>query len=119
MATTQASTSASTTPVDLPAVAADGTGHKFNNSGKTLLVIKNSHASATRTVTIAPVLATRPADSNFPSQAAPSVVGVIPALATWVFGPFPAAYNDSAGQVAIGFSSAADVTIQVIEPNIR
>jgi hypothetical protein len=119
MPTVQASTSAATTPLSLPFVAADATGHKFNNTGKTLIVVRNVHATLARTVTIAPAIASRPADSSFPTTPNPDLVGAVPALATWVFGPFPTSFNDAAGQVSLAFSAAADVSIAVIEPNIR
>lgn len=119
MATTQPSTPAATTPVALPFVAADATGHKFTNTGKTLIVVRNAHATLSRTVTIAPSIATRPADANFPANTNPSLVGAVPALSDIVFGPFPTSFNDAALQVSLTFSSAADLTIAVIEPNIR
>lgn len=89
-------------------VTGDATNnHYYNNSGKTLLVAKNTNgASTARTVTI---LVTGTVDGN-PATKAPIS---IPAGQEWVLGPYDVSNYGS--QVSVNVEHA-EVTLRALEP---
>ena len=98
-------------------VAADGAGHKFKNTGNQILWVRNAHVSASRNVVLTPVQNSRPGTSQFPGVSLSPRTEAVPAASDKIIGPFPTCYNDSEGKIALTFSSAADLTIAVIQIN--
>lgn len=93
-------------------------GDEFPNDGKTVLAFINVHASATRTVTVAPVtLATVPFVTTktwaFVVPAMGATVDPSELLFTRTFEP--SVYNNASGRVAMTYSdSAADLSVRCI-----
>lgn len=89
--------------------AADvGNGNSFSNSsGKTYCHLRNTNSGSTaRTATFKAQTTTRPADSQFPSQAVADLVVSVAAAGEKVVGPIPAAYVKSDGTVEVDGSHA-------------
>jgi hypothetical protein len=93
-----------------PALAAAGAaGDSFPNTGREFLAVKNAHASAARTVTVASQL---PAGAIPQGAAAAPLVVSVPALQERWIGPLdPAAFNDSNGRAVATYSTEADLTV--------
>jgi hypothetical protein len=89
--------------------AAAAGGDAFPNAGREFLVVKNGHATAARTVTVASQL---PAGA-IPQGAAKTDLAVqVPALGERWIGPLdPASFNDANGRAVATYSSEADLTV--------
>ncbi|MCK6478571.1 MAG: hypothetical protein HUU06_00320 [Planctomycetaceae bacterium] len=89
--------------------AAAAGGDAFPNTGREFLVVKNTHATVARTVTVASQL---PAGA-IPQGAAKTNLAVqIPALEERWIGPLdPASFNDSNGRAVATYDTEADLTV--------
>ncbi len=90
------------------AAAAAG-GDAFPNNGRTFLRVKNGHADAARTVTVASQLGA----ASIPQGAVKADVAVVvPAQGERWIGPLdPGSFNDANGRVVFTYSSEADLTV--------
>lgn len=94
------------------ASASSGGDTMANSQKRTLLVIKNTHATDPRTVTVSAQTLTRPRSGAYPEQDVPNQSKVVAAGEVTCFGPFPSSYNNADGQIEIGYSnSGADVKV--------
>ena len=94
-------------------VAAAADGNMFVNSGRLRLVVKNSHGSASRTLTFPTPGTIGGLDIENPSV-------VIAAGDTVLIGPFPPLLfnqrsGDDIGEVYIDYSDEADLTVGVFQ----
>ena len=94
-------------------VAAAADGNMFTNSGRLRLVVKNSHGSASRTLTFPTPATTGGLDVENPSV-------VIAAGDTVLIGPFPPLLfnqrsGDDIGKAYIDYSDEADLTLAVYQ----
>jgi len=91
--------------------AASVGGDTFTNDGKTILVVKNAHATLSRTLTF-----DVPNIDNFGiSGSALDRAVVVLALTTQYIGPFSKAkFNDANNKVTVTYSSEADLTMQAV-----
>lgn len=81
--------------------------HYYNNSGKTLLLARNSNGSATaRTVTVV-------TSSTVDEQAVADRAIVIPAGETWVLGPYDVV--NYGAQVSVNVDNA-ELKLRAVEP---
>ena len=86
--------------IDTGAAAAAG-GDTFQNTGNEFLSVRNGSAASIN-VTITGVTVS-------------NAVVAVPAAATLLIGPFPpGSYNDAQGRVAVAYSAAASVVVQVL-----
>jgi hypothetical protein len=99
--------------------AAAGGDTMLNENKRTILLVRNAHATLPRTVTVAAVTTARPAAGSFPDQAVSDLAVVVPALSTAAIGPLPAAFNHATTKrLALSYSDAgADLSIAGIEHN--
>lgn len=97
-------------------VAAAGGGDKWPNpNGNSFLLVTNGSGSSI-TVTPTAVITVRPGDRIFPAMTVAGAAVSVGAGVTKLIGPFPLAFNDSDGNVAVAYSSATDVTVKPIQP---
>lgn len=90
-----------------PAAAAAG-GDAFDNSGVEFVYLKNEHATVARTVTF-------DVQGTVDGQAITDKAINVPALSGILVGPFPPEiYNNSSGQVAMTYSTEADLKVKVL-----
>ena len=91
----------------IQAAAAGGDG--FANTGREFLVVKNAHATLSRTVTVTSQI---PAGA-IPQGAAKTDLAVqVPALGERWIGPLdPASFNDANGRAVATYSTEADLTV--------
>jgi hypothetical protein len=95
--------------VDTAGAAAGAAGDSFTNTGQEFLLVKNSHVSASRTVTL-DIKAT--IDGLGPTDPTVTVAAGIEKI----IGPFTNAYNHTDGRVYVTYSdSAADLTVKLIK----
>ena len=107
--------SATPAGVALTFAAAGGSGDLVqNNKLRTVVLVKNG-SGAPINVTVAAVQTQRPADGNFPAQTVADQVVSVAAGATAALGPFPAAFNNSSGQLAVSYSATTTVTVAALE----
>lgn len=93
-----------------PALAAAAAGgDAFPNTGREFLLVKNSHATLYRTVTVA---------SQIPTGAVPQgtakadLLVQVPAIEERWIGPLdPASFNDANGRAVATYSTEADLTV--------
>jgi len=93
-----------------PAFGAAGAGgDAFPNTGREFLVVKNAHATLSRTVTITSQI---PAGA-VPQGAAKTDLAVqVPALEERWIGPLdPASFNDANGRAVVTYSTEADLSV--------
>ncbi len=97
--------------------AAVSSSDVFANDGRTILVIHNANAAPT-TVT-ATAQSTSTTKSQYGTVTKADAVQVVEGTSVDIMGPFPTgAFNNSSGQVVIGYSATATVTAAVIRiPN--
>lgn len=100
--------------LQLDPVAASAGGDEMANDGKTLLFVRNSHATLSRTVTF-----DVPNTDNFGvSGAGLDRAVVVPALEEMLIGPFNTAkFNTGTGKIIWTYSSEADLTIRAVRVN--
>jgi hypothetical protein len=89
------------------ATAASG-GDTFVNNGRTFLVVKNGHATLTRTITIDSLTNCNQGFDHNLTITAPAVSEI------WI-GPFePSRFNNSSGAVSATYSTEANLTVAAI-----
>jgi hypothetical protein len=93
----------------LTQVAAAAGGDNFANArGRTMIIVENEHATDSRTVTVVPTTATRPAGEGFPAITVPNISRVVAAGAIEVIGPVPNAYNNASNKVPMTYSNSGN-----------
>lgn len=90
------------------AAAASGGDTMANAQKKTVLLLKNSHVSESRTVTINAQTVSRPASGGFPLQTVSNISITIAAGDTAIIGPFPAAYNDGSNRLVLTYTDSGN-----------
>ncbi len=92
--------------------AASGGDVVPNDRNNVFILVKNGHASATRTVTVAAQTTHRGASDGFPAMTLSNAQVTVAAQGQQIIGPFPNAFNNGSGQLALTYSdSGADITI--------
>lgn len=101
------------TGLDHTLAAASAGGDAFGNDGRVFLRVKNSHGSASRTVTFASQIPTAAVPQG---AAAANVAVAVAAGKDFLFGPFdPAGFNDANGRVVVTYSTEADLTVAAVK----
>lgn len=101
------------------AAASSGGDTMANTTKKTVLLLKNTHGSAARSITVVAQTTTRPANGAFPVQTVGNIVITVAAGKVAIAGPFPAAYNDASHRLVLTYSdSGADIGVAGYEVTI-
>jgi hypothetical protein len=89
---------------------ASGSGDQFPNTGRELLLVRNSGTSAI-TVTVT-------AQGRYRGVPFSNVTFSVPASGGEVIaGPFPPeVFNDTSGRTSVGYSAVTSVTVAVLQP---
>ena len=95
------------TGIDTAGTAAAAGGDTFPNTGREMLVVKNSGAS--------PITVTLDIKATLDGQAVTDPTVAVAAGVEKVIGPFPTGYyNDANGQVAVSYSGVTSVTVKAL-----
>lgn len=100
-----------------PAAASAGGDTVANPRGDVLLRVINGGGSSINVTVAAGASPTRPSDGTYPAMTLAAQVVAVPNGASRIIGPFPPAYNDSGGNLALSYSAVTSVTVEAMRPS--